>query len=391
MNTEIETRSSASSVDNPKERFQVDPFGFFEREYPGSDGILPIGEKELFVGDPQAARTVLANHAGLYQEHSDFFHTREGLFGPRAAQVRIRRQSRALLSRYLESQGREGVASFLKANLGSKSEWPDAGNYLAYHFLRPMLLAPDSPQKLASLLDEIVARAVLANARSRQPIWRRMLLQFRTTLRLSNAIEARQALARETPLDLLDVVACNGTEGQSPSALAEVYLSFLFAVAGSVGFALAWSVYLLGGHPDRNVQPKWVVQEALRLWPVAWQLGRRPAAEHDLAGKKITPADEVVVCPYLVHRNAEFWPDPNAFVPQRWADSDTRRNPAYIPFGFGPHRCIAAELSTQLVSDMLGIMMESPSLSIIVHSHNPTIAAALAPPAFSLILGSEKA
>ena len=119
-----------------------------------------------------------------------------------------------------------------------------------------MLLAPDSPASLRRLLDRIVERAVLAGAKARQPRWRRMLLQFDTTLRLSHAIEARQAQADAPARDLLDVVARSGAKwiapGQRLDELCEVYLSLLFAVAGSVGFVLAWSLYLSATHPDRR-------------------------------------------------------------------------------------------------------------------------------------------
>ena len=87
------------------------------------------------------------------------------------------------------------------------------------------------------------------------------------------------------------------------------------------------------------------VLEALRLWPVAWFLARRPARPHAIAGVTVTPEDDVIVCPYAVHRNPRHWEDPHAYRPERWAaDRDPR---AFIPFGWGPHRCIAGTLSMQ--------------------------------------------
>lgn len=366
--------------------FGRDPLTFLDREFPGAGDVVRTGENEFLLGNPIDARAVLRNKEGRYREHSDFFHTRRGVFGPRAAQLNIRRESRAFLRAHLDSRGPEELAGYLKANLAATSEWPDTGNRLVYRYLLPALLAPDSLPKLRRLLDQIVERAVLANAKSRQPRWRRMLLQFNTTLLLSQAIEARQAQARAQPIDLLDVVACSGEPGQKLDELVEVFLSFVFAVAGSVGFVLGWTIYLAGTNPDRGAPPEWLVQEAMRLWPVAWQLGRHPTVAHEVSGVSVGTADEVVVCPYLVHRNPEYWPEPAMFQPERWSNPEAWRNPAFIPFGHGPHRCVAAELSSKLVSDILGVITRSHTLKIAVPDTRPTVAAAMAPPPFQLTL-----
>jgi cytochrome P450 len=372
--------------DDNEGSFGRDPLKFLDREISGAGVAVQTGRNEYLLGDPIDARAVLQNNKGHYREHSDFFHTRHGVFGPRSTQLKIRRESRAFLRAHLDSREPGDLAAFLQTNLPLASKWPDSGNRLAYRYLLPALLAPDSPPRLLRLLDHIVERAVLANARSQQPRWRRMWLQFNTTLQLSRAIEARQVLARPQPIDLLDIVACSGEPGQKTDELAEVFLSFVFAIAGSVGFVLAWSIYLTGTHPHRSARTEWVVQEALRLWPVAWQLGRHPTVEHQVSGVNVSVADEVVVCPYLVHRNPDYWPEPAAFQPERWSNREAWRNPAFIPFGHGPHRCVAADLSSKLVSDMLGLITGSNTLAIAVPDVRPTVAAAMAPPPFQLTL-----
>lgn len=363
--------------------FHRDPLGFLDREFPQGD-VVQTGQNEYSLGCPIDARAVLRNADGHYLEHSDFFHTRRGDFEPRDAQLKMRRQARALLRNFIDAQSPDSLPAHLDANLHQASAWPDAGNHLAYRYLLPALLAPDSPPALGKLLDQIVERAVLAGARARQPRWRRMLLQFNTTWQLSKAIEARQALARTQPVDLLDVVAGSIEPGRRLDELVEVYLSFLFAIAGSVGFVLAWSVYLWGTHP-RTVPAEWVVQEALRLWPVAWQLGRKPAQAHAVAGIDVGTTDEVVVCPYLVHRNAAYWRSSSEFQPERWAEADAWSNLAFIPFGHGPHRCVAADLSTHLVADMLRIIFDAHHVSVSAHDTRPIVAAAMAPPRFTLM------
>jgi len=378
------------------DRFHQDPLDFLDREFPSSGGMVQTGAKEFCLGDPMAARAVLLNQGKLYEEDSDFFTTRIGLFGPREAQLDIRRESRALLRKFMEGHGGEALISWVKANVPGVSEWPDTGNRLVYRYLRPLLLAPESPPKLLRLLDDIVERLISGRSSLRRSLWRRRILQFRVTLLLSGAIEARQARqagqarqtgqARPQPLDLLDVVAHATAHGQSSAELAEVFMSFVLSIAGSIGFVLGWSIYLLGTHPAREVPPEWVVQEALRLWPVAWRLARRPAKDHQLSGVSVGAAHNIVACPYLVHRNPEYWSDPAEFRPERWAAEESWRNPAFIPFGYGPHQCVAADLSTQLISKIVAALTRETVLSVVPRDTRPTPAAALAPPPYCLTL-----
>lgn len=387
-------RKDAAVAENAAEDFAPafarDPLAFLDAHDPDQGTVVRTGPGEYLLGDPVGARDVLRNEAGDYDEHSDFFHTRYGLFEPREARLEIRREARALLRAHLQARPPGDVQAFVTAHLPAASEWPDTGNRLVHRYLSPVLLAPDSPASLRRLLDRIVERAVLAGAKARQPRWRRMLLQFDTTLRLSHAIEARQAQADAPARDLLDVVARSGAKwiapGQRLDELSEVYLSLLFAVAGSVGFVLAWSLYLSATHPGRDVPAEWRVQETLRLWPVAWQLGRHPATSHRVSGVEVGPSDEVVVCPYLVHRHPGYWERPTAFEPERWAAPEAWRNPAFIPFGHGPHRCVAADLATGLVGEMLDAILGPHTVSIQVRDPRPTVAAAMAPPPFRLAM-----
>ena len=48
------------------------------------------------------------------------------------------------------------------------------------------------------------------------------------------------------------------------------------------------------------------------------------------------------MCPYLLHRDERFYPDPERFVPERWTAEGRSARPrfSYIPFGGGPRQCI---------------------------------------------------
>src|SRR5256712_12751984 len=60
------------------------------------------------------------------------------------------------------------------------------------------------------------------------------------------------------------------------------------------------------------------------------------AAWHD--GKGTT----LFMSQWVIHRSSRYFPDPEAFMPDRWADGLAKRLPkyAYFPFGGGPRICI---------------------------------------------------
>jgi cytochrome P450 len=54
-----------------------------------------------------------------------------------------------------------------------------------------------------------------------------------------------------------------------------------------------------------------------------------------------------MLSPYVVHRRADLWPNPEAFDPDRFApDAQGRRHKfAYMPFSGGPRVCIGNSFS----------------------------------------------
>ncbi len=85
-----------------------------------------------------------------------------------------------------------------------------------------------------------------------------------------------------------------------------------------------------------------IVTESMRLYPPAWIVGRR-ALERYAIGPYVAPARSLVlVSPWVVHRDARWFPDPERFDPDRWTPAFKVAMPpfAYFPFGGGPRRCI---------------------------------------------------
>jgi cytochrome P450 len=99
-----------------------------------------------------------------------------------------------------------------------------------------------------------------------------------------------------------------------------------------------------------------VVNESLRvLTPNALmvRVTTRPAS---LGGVTLPERCEIVMCPFLAHREAERFPRPDEFLPSRW---DTiRPSPyEYFPFGAGGHSCVGRPLATYIIKEALASLV----------------------------------
>lgn len=120
---------------------------------------------------------------------------------------------------------------------------------------------------------------------------------------------------------------------------------------------LVWTWYLLASHPeiDRRIgnaaasgdraYVDRVIRESLRLYPPAWVIGREALRDVTLSnGSEIAAGTTVLIVPLLLHRRPEFYPDPDAFDPDRWLRAEPPPF-GYLPFGAGARRCIGNEFA----------------------------------------------
>ena len=85
-----------------------------------------------------------------------------------------------------------------------------------------------------------------------------------------------------------------------------------------------------------------VFEEALRLYPPAWVISRKPVEDDVVGGYRIPAGSTVLLSPYVTHRHPRLWANPEAFDPERFYQASARDRPAYayFPFGGGPRKCI---------------------------------------------------
>ncbi len=160
-------------------------------------------------------------------------------------------------------------------------------------------------------------------------------------------------------------------EGMTDHQVRDEVLTLLLAGHETTANALSWTFYLLAQHPHvearlreeyqqvLNGRPamiedlpqlpftRMVVEEAMRLYPPAWGLGRRALGNDEIGGYFIPKGAYVLVFPFVTHRHPAFWERPNEFDPERFSAklSAGRHRFAYFPFGGGPRLCLGNQFA----------------------------------------------
>ncbi|KAI1111252.1 cytochrome P450 [Nemania sp. NC0429] len=97
------------------------------------------------------------------------------------------------------------------------------------------------------------------------------------------------------------------------------------------------------------------IDESLRMCPplpgTLWRQGIPDTSSSPLTvdGHHIPPGTEIGVNTYALHYNAEYFPEPYAFKPERWLVDDATAGctikAAFIPFSIGPRGCVGKAMA----------------------------------------------
>jgi cytochrome P450 len=172
-------------------------------------------------------------------------------------------------------------------------------------------------------------------------------------------------------------------QGMNNKQLRDELLTLFLAGHETTALTLAWALMLVAQNPDvearlvdeakrvygeRLPQPAdraalvytaAVVQEALRLYPPAWSVGREAIADCKLGDITVKRGNVAFFSQWVVHRDPRWYNDADKFIPERWLDGSTAGNPrfAYFPFGGGPRVCIGSQFALMEAALILSFML----------------------------------
>ncbi|MGE0494224.1 MAG: cytochrome P450 [Vulcanimicrobiota bacterium] len=148
--------------------------------------------------------------------------------------------------------------------------------------------------------------------------------------------------------------------------LRDEVLTIFLAGHETTATALAWTGYLLCLHPHHYARllaevddvlrgraaraedygrleyTRQVVAESMRLYPPAWGMGRMATRDYPLGDYVLPAGGTVLASPFVLGRDARFFPEPLVFDPSRFSAEQEKARPrhVYFPFGAGKRKCL---------------------------------------------------
>lgn len=182
-------------------------------------------------------------------------------------------------------------------------------------------------------------------------------------------IRQRRAQPEHSP-DLLSLLLRARDEGDgshmTDQQLRDEAMTLFLAGHETTALVLSWTWYLLAMNPKaeealvaeveralgdrlptfddwaRLPYTEQVLLESMRLYSPAYTIGREPTQDVEIGGYRVPRGRTVFLSQWVVHRDPRFFPEPEAFRPDRWDPAVRERIPkfAYFPFGGGPRLCV---------------------------------------------------
>jgi cytochrome P450 len=199
-------------------------------------------------------------------------------------------------------------------------------------------------------------------------------------------IVQRRARPDESKMDILSLlvgVRDEAGEGFTDKEVRDQVMTLMFAGHDTSTSTLTFMMHELARHPDVSAKLAaeqdqvlggevpgieelerempyldMVLDEVLRLYPPAWIGPRRAVRDFEFNGHSVACGAYVNYCSWASHRLPEVFPEPEAFIPERFTRERKAALPrgAYVPFGGGQRICIGkrfGQTEVKLVATML--------------------------------------
>jgi cytochrome P450 len=172
--------------------------------------------------------------------------------------------------------------------------------------------------------------------------------------------------------------------GMDDRQIRDEVVTILLAGHETTAMAMCFALHLLTRHPDVAARARAevdavlgghlpgaeetrrlpfvtaVVKETLRLYPPVWLFGREALADQRAGGFAIRAGEQVLISPWVNHRDARHFPDPGRFAPERWLAGLEERLPrhAFLPFGGGSRVCAGMHFAMMEAVIILAVLIQ---------------------------------
>jgi cytochrome P450 len=207
---------------------------------------------------------------------------------------------------------------------------------------------------------------------------------------VNNVLDERIAHPTESA-DLLNVLFNAGNGAWPRKRIRDEALTFMLAGHETTANAMSWLWYLLAQNPDTRdrmlaeiddalggrrptavdlARLPWTtacVQESQRCFSAVWMIAREAIENDDIDGHHIRPGTTVLIPVHQIHRDERWWPEPEAFDPNRFIGDAVNDRPrsAYLPFGGGRRICIGQSFALMEMVLMATIMSQRFTFDVV--------------------------
>jgi cytochrome P450 len=381
------------------------------REY-GGVSRLRVGPASMYlIGDGDLIVEMVARRAGELRKSS---RTRWGLGGHLGnglvtLEGAEHRRHRRLVQPVMHTRSIAAQAStMVDLTVGRVDSWADGSTVdmlremqdLTLRIVCAALFHVDTPAETERFVTAVHDFAASLNVVLRRafpiPAWLPTSgnrLQARTVRAVDDlAHDLIQRRRRSPGSDLLSLLVL-ATDADGGSALSDVeirdeLMTMFFAGHETSAAALSWALYLLASHPSVADEVRaevaalgvarvglaelprlpllgQVVAETLRLYPPVWVFDRSPLHDIDVGGYRIPRGANVLLSPWVVHRDPRRWEAPDEFHPSRFATGTAPARGSYLPFGDGPRQCVGNRFAEAEIALVLATLLPRVTLSTV--------------------------
>lgn len=370
--------------------FLGDTLGFLQRV---ESDFGPVAKFRILratnylINDPELIEVVLKNKSGQFIKNRGFFRHFYDIFGNGllTSEGEQWRRQRKLMSPIFSSSALEMyLAKMVSCTAEVTNQWADSFE-VAFHPLAMQLTSRIAMETLFGVQDSEVGGHVYNAVRTLEKqiavrIGRPFL--FQDYLPNKNNIEYKRALRTIDHFigrlidqnnmkdgSVISVLKNARHEDGKPiekSQIRDECITLFLAGHESTSILISWTLYLVATNRDilSGLREEWedqncsgdvsvsrinnmkltlaVINEALRLFPPAYIIGRETLEEISFKGMKIPKGSPIVISPYVLGRSSKLFNNPQSFLPERWLNGSTKQLSrfSFIPFGGGQRVCI---------------------------------------------------